>query len=223
MRRSLLWPILGALVGGGIAFAIALALAGDDVGKAGDYRSGALRFIGMVGAIGVVGGFLAVARLTRGPRYTRDGFTLVYKPIAPVAANYRELVTIKVSDLLAALRELGYEPTARACTIDGQRLDAPLDPNTAIAGTNVAFVDPRVRGWIRLQLPVPADGQARAMGLLEIWCERGDSAEEMALYVLRILDTLVGNLAAARESSRLGEDPVSLVTAGLADRPRYRS
>ena len=59
------------------------------------------------------------------------------------------------------------------------------------------------------------------MGLLEIWTERGDTAEELALFTLRALGELVGSLAASRESSVLSEDPVAILTAGLPDRPRH--
>ena len=44
MKRWL--PVLGALGGGLIAFAIAWVLAGDDTQKLGDWRGGAERFIG---------------------------------------------------------------------------------------------------------------------------------------------------------------------------------
>jgi hypothetical protein len=35
-----------------------------------------------------------------------------------------------------------------------------------------------------------------------------------------VLDGLVGDLTASRESSRLGQDPASLLTAGLGERPK---
>jgi hypothetical protein len=60
--------------------------------------------------------------------------------------------------------------------------------------------------------------QSRALG--RIWSEKGDSAEELALFTLKVLDGLVGDLTAARESSRLSQDPASLLTAGLGERPR---
>jgi hypothetical protein len=58
------------------------------------------------------------------------------------------------------------------------------------------------------------------MGLVETWSEKGESAEELALFTLKVLDGLVDELTASRETSRLGEDPVSLLTAGLGERPK---
>jgi hypothetical protein len=218
-RAWLPWlvAVVGAVVLGGIGY----HFAGDDIHQMGDWRGGAGRFIGMLGAIGAFGGYLVTARLTRGPRYSRDGFTLSYKRIEPKAAGYREIETLRVSELLDALRAVGYEPRAEACNAEGTRL-GPLDDTTALAGTNVAISDPRVRGWIRVQLPVPLADQPRALGLVEIWSERGLSAEELALFTMRSLDRFVGDLQAARESSKLSEDPVSLVTAGLGERPVHR-
>jgi hypothetical protein len=220
MRR--IWPIIGALVGGSIAFVIAWKIASNDMDKAGDYRDGAARFFGMVSAVGVVAGYFIGARLARGPSYKRDGFTLAYKKIEPMAAGYRDLVTITIADIVGALREIGYEPRAEGCDESGQRSGATVDPTTPLAGSNVAFSDPGVRGWIRLQLPVPVDGQARALGLLELWSSGGESTEEMGLFALRGLDSLIGGLSAARESSRLSDDPVSVITTGLAKKPRFR-
>ena len=214
------WPILGGIVGGAIGWAIAWALAADDIYKLGDFQYGALRFIGLVSTIGLVLGYVVVSRVTRGVKVTRDGFTLSYRPLEPVAAGYRELTTLSVADLLERLRVIGYSPVLEGCDTLGQRAGEG-DPTTPLVAANVAIRDPRVRGWIRLQLSPPGAGQARAMGLLEIWTERGDSAEELALFTLRALGELVGSLAASRESSRLSEDPVALLTAGLADRPQH--
>ena len=163
----------------------------------------------------------AVSRLTRGVAVSRDGFTLSYRPLEPVASGYRELTALAVSDLLERLRAVGYAPILEACDELGERAGAG-DPSIPLAGANVALRNPGVRGWIRVQLSVPAEGQARALGLLEIWSERGDSAEEFGLFTLRALGELVGSLAASRESSRLSEDAVGMLTAGLADRPVHR-
>lgn len=214
-------PVFGALIGGAIAAAIAWTLAGSDVNRLGDWRGGSARFIGMVTALGVFVGFFATARLTRGAPVTRDGFTLSFRPLEPIPAGYRELTTLTVEDLLSRLREAGYAPKLGACDEVGERV-GDGDPTTPLVGANISIADPGVRGWIRVHLPRPAQGQVRALGLVEVWSERGDSAEELALFALRALDGLVGNLAASRESSRLSEDRASLVVAGLADRPVHR-
>jgi len=215
-------PVIAGLAGCAAGFAVGWILASQDVNKLGDFQEGAARFIGFTSAIGAFIGFFIAVRLTRGKHVSRDGFTLSYKRIEPTAANYRELKTITVADLVAGLREVGYEPKVEVCTIEGERRGI-LDANTALAGTNIALSDPGVRGWIRLQLPIPADEQARALGLVEMWSERGESTEEFALFTLRILDTFVGALAAKRESSTLSDDPVSVLTAGLADKPVHRA
>lgn len=214
-------PLLGAVIGGVVAGAIAWSLAGGDVNKLGDWRNGPARFIGALTALGLFAGFAITARVVRGRKVYRDGFTLSLRPLEPVASGYRELTTLRVADLLERLRAVGYAPQVEACNDLGERAGA-CDDSTPLAGTNVAIFDPGVRGWIRLQLPLPASNQSRALGLVEIWSEGGDSTEELALFTLRALDQLVSNLAAKRESSSLSEDPVALLTAGLADRPAHR-
>lgn len=215
-------PLVGALVGGAIAFAIAWHLASSDVNKEGDWRNGAARFIGFVGVIGIAVGYVGVSLLVRGPKVSRDGYTISYKPAEAVPQGYRELKTLLLGDLVDRLKALGYQPALEVCDELGTRT-GPGDIGASLVGANVALVDPGVRGWVRVQLPAPKDGQARALGLVEIWSERGESAEELALFTLRSLGELVHGLAAARESSRLSEDPVAMLTAGLADRPRHRT
>ncbi len=218
-RHSAVWILLGALGGGAVAFAIAWSLAGDDVHQLGDWRAGAARFIGFATVLGLFAGGAIAPRITRGKAVTRDGFTLSYRPIEPTATGYRELATLTVEDLLAGLRRAGYAPAA-AASDDTGGVRGPIDPTTPLAGANVAIRDPRVRGSIRVQLAQPPEGAARAMGLVEIWSEKGDSAEELALFTLKVLDGLVGDLTASRETSQLGQDPVALLTAGLGERPK---
>jgi len=210
------------LVGGAIGFAIGWHFAAADINKTGDWRNGAARFIGMTSAIGMLFGYIVMMRVTRGVHVTRDGFTISYKPAEPVPQGYRELRTLTVGDLVEKLKAVGYQPTLEACDELGQRM-RPGDAGVPLVGANLAFVDPRVRGWVRVQLPPPAEGQARALGIVEIWSERGDSAEEMALFTLKSLGELVHGLAASRESSKLSEDPVAMLTAGLGERPRHRA
>src|SRR5262245_56249380 len=218
MKRWL--PALGALAGIAIGMVIGWALAGDDVGKIGG--RGALRFILMLGAIGGFAGYLITARVTRGPLVTREGFTLSYRPQDPIAAGYRELRTLSVGDLLERLRAVGYTPAIEACDEVGDRRGA-ADPAEPLVGANVALTDRGVRGWLRLQLPPPSATQTRALGILEVWSGRGESADELALFTLRALSELVSGLSATREASQLSEDPVGVLTAGLAERPRHRS
>jgi hypothetical protein len=212
-------PVVGALFGGAIAAVIAWMLAGDEVNKLGD--NGAARFVGMVSAFGAFVGFFATARLVRGATLTRDGFTLSYRPLEPIPVGYRELTTLTVDDLMSRIRDVGYTPQLRACDDTGERISAG-DPTAPLVGANISLSDPGVRGWVRVHLPRPAEGQARALGLIEVWSEAGESAQELALFVVRALNGLVGNLAASRESSRLSEDRASLVIASLAERPIHR-
>lgn len=221
-QRARWWPWVGAAVGGGIGLAIGLALAGDDVNKLGDWRNGAARFIGMAGAIGLFAGYVIVQQITRGKHVTRDGFTLSYRPIAPTAEGYREMKVATVADLIAGLVKVGYEPHTEACDDFGVR-SGSIDDKTALPGANVAITDPGVRGWIRVALAPANENQTRALGLIEMWSEGGDSVEELALFTMRTLDALVGELAAARESSRLSADPIPLLTAGLGERPVHRT
>lgn len=215
-------PLVGALVGGAIAFAIAWHLASSDINKEGDWRNGAARFIGFIAVIGIAVGYVGVSLIARGAKVSRDGYTITYKPAESVPVGYRELETLTLADLVDRLNALGYAPALEVCDALGTRM-GPGDVGAPLVGANVALVDPGVRGWVRVQLPPPNDTQARAIGLVEIWSERGDSAEELALFTLRSLGELVHGLAAARESSRLSEDPVAMLTAGLADRPRHRT
>jgi len=206
-----LWlAVLVGLAGGALLGGIAWKLAYADVNKEGDWYGGAATFIGSAGALGVFIGYAAVAR----KKLSRDGFTLTYASIDPRPEGYRELATLRIADLLAALRAAGYAPSAEACDEVGERR-GPLDETTALADASFAIVDRDVRGWIRIEL------HARR-GLVEIWSERGDSAEELALFALRALDVLVGGLRAARETSALTPDAVADLVVGLPDRPRYR-
>ncbi len=218
-RHSAVWIVLGTLAGGAAGFAISWALAADDIHQLGDWRAGAQRFIGFATALGLFTGFAITTRITRGKRVTRDGFTLSYRRIEPTATGYRELSTLAVEDLLAGLRRVGYTPRAAECDDTGAAR-GPIEPTRPLAGANVVIGDPRVRGSIRVQLAPPPEGVSRAMGLVEIWSEHGGSAEELALFTLQVLDGMVGDLTASRESSQLGQDPVSLLTAGLDERPR---
>jgi len=220
-RRSAWWIVLGACAGGAIGFAIAWQLAGAEVGKLGDWRQGATRFVGAVSAFGLLFGFALASRFTRGVKLSRDGFTLSYRRIEPTTSGYRELATVTIELLMNGLREVGYKPSATACDHAGEER-GPIDPATPLAGANFAIRDPGVRGYIRLQLAPPPHDQARGMGLCEVWSGRGESAEELALFALRVLDPLIGDLRGARETSRLSEDPASVLTSMLDARPQHR-
>jgi hypothetical protein len=215
MRRWL--PYLGAVVVGTVATMIAWHFASGDLNRG----KGAARFIGMCGAIGVFVGFFVTAKLFGPNRYARDGFSLSYRPAAPILDGYRELRALSISDLLDRLRTAGYAPAIEACD-DFATRRGPGDPKAPLVGANIALVDPGVRGWVRVQLPEAADGQARALGTVEIWSLGGPSTEELALFTLRELGALVGGLTACRESSRLSQDPVAMLTAGLAVQPVHR-
>jgi hypothetical protein len=209
--------LLGGLIGAAIAGTIAWNLASGGIGQPGDWRFGSMRFIGSLATAGMFIGYFGVSRAVRGPRLTRDGFTLSYRTIAAKPDGYRELSMLRVEDVLAALRQAGYAPATEACDEEGTRR-GPAEPTMTLAGCNVAIVDPKVRGWVRVHLPVPASGRERALGAIEIWSRRGNTAEELALFVIRALDGLVDDLHASRESSQLSEDPASLLTAGLGER-----
>jgi len=221
-QRAWWWPFVGAVIGGVAGIAIGMALAGDDVNRVGDWRNGAARFVGMTGAIGLFAGYAIAQQLARGKRVNRDGFTLAYRPIAPTAEGYRENKLVTVGDVLAGLAKAGFEPRAEACDQFGERKGS-IDDTTVLPGANVAISDPRVRGWIRVALAPSNEDQPRSLGLVEIWSERGGSAEELGLFTLRVLDGLVVELTATRESSALGLDPIPLLTAGLAERPIRRA
>ncbi len=221
-QRAWWWPYVGAVIGGVAGFAIAMSLAGRDVNKLGDWNHGAAQFIGMAGAIGVFAGYLIVRQISGRKRVARDGFTLAYRPITPTAEGYRENRLPTVADVIAGLAKAGFEPRAEACDDFGER-SGSIDDKTALPGTNVAISDRKVRGWIRIALAPGNLDQPRALGLIEIWSERGSSAEELALFTLRVLDRLVPNLTATRESSVVGLDPIPMLTAGLAERPMQRT
>lgn len=213
----MLWPILGGLVCGSVGALIAWNAAMGDP----QVTDGPERFVGMVAAIGLVGGYYVTGWLTRGGSTTRHGMTLSYKRIEATATGYREIKTLTVEDVLAGLRASGYEPKAKGCDELGT-VRRDIDPSTALAGANFAITDRAVKGWIRIQLAPPPDGSARAMGLVESWTERGDSASELALFAVRVLDGLVGDLTASYDDSALSGDPAKLFVAALGDKPKHR-
>ncbi|HEY4177418.1 MAG TPA: hypothetical protein VGM90_11315 [Kofleriaceae bacterium] len=216
MRR--LAPVLCALIFGAAGAGIAYYFAAADIGTLGDWRQGALRFIGGAGALGALVGWYAGARLALGAPITRVGYTLSYRPADPQPLGYREMKTLTVDDLLARLRDVGYAPAIATCTALGERTTQGADPAQPLVGANIAITAPRVKGYVRVQLPPPAEGQTRAIGVLELNSEGGPSAEELGMFTLRSLGELVGNLTAAHDTSRLSEDPVALLTAHLPER-----
>jgi hypothetical protein len=199
MKRWL--PVVVAVLTGTAFGVAAYALASANVGDTGDWRHGAQRFIGFAGALGVFAGYVVSAFVVRGARLVRGGFTLTYPTIIPRPAGYREVTTLTVGDLVARLRKAGYEPDTQGCDETGSPQGA-LDPTTPLAGCNLAIIDRKVAGWVRLELVVPREGQPRGFGLIETWSKRGPSTDELALFVIRILDGLVGEVSAAREDSR---------------------
>ncbi len=127
------WPVIGALGGGVLGFAIAWALASDDIGKAGDWRGGAERFVGFAAVAGLAVGYVVVRQVAGRAPVTRDGFTLAYASIKPKPDGYRELTTARVADLLAALQAVGYAPTAQACDDTGEPT-GPIAPERRSPG-----------------------------------------------------------------------------------------
>src|SRR5689334_5206401 len=117
-------PLLGALLGGVVAGAIAWSLASGDVNKVGDWRNGPARFIGMLTALGLFAGYVVTARMVRGRQVHRDGFTLSLRPLEPVASGYRELATLCIADLVERLRSFGYAPVLAACNDVGEPVGA---------------------------------------------------------------------------------------------------
>jgi hypothetical protein len=215
------WLVIGGLAGGAMAAAIAWTFAGDDINKAYDWRNGAARFVGAVTALGIFGGYLLARQLVGRSPHARDGYTLSFGRIDPKAEGYREMTTARVADLLAALRDVGYAPTPQQCDDTGEPRGT-LDAQAPLAGSNFVLRDPGVRGYIRVQLAQPVEDRPRSLGLIEIWSQRGDSTEELALFTLRALDKLLDNVTASRESSVLSNDSPALLTAGLAERPIHR-
>ncbi|CAN5875354.1 hypothetical protein BH11MYX2_BH11MYX2_34240 [soil metagenome] len=216
MRR--LAPVICALAFGAASAGIAYYFAASDIGKVGDWSRGALRFIGGAGALGALVGWDAGARLVLRAPITRTGFTLSYRPAEPQPQGYREIKTLTVEDLLVRLRAVGYTPTIETCTALGERTMHGTDPTQPLVEANIALSAPRVKGYVRVQLPEPAGGQPRALGVLEVNSEGDPSAEELGMFTLRSLGELVGNLTAAHDTSRLSEDAVELLTAHLPER-----
>jgi len=213
--------VAGGVVGGTVAGFIGWKLAGDDIQHIGDWRIGGGRFIGFLVMLGIAIGFMLVRRVVSGKLHTSEGYMLSYTRIAPKTEGYREGAKVTVADLVAGLTTVGYEPIVTACDETGEPL-GPIELDTPLAGANIGIRDPQVKGWVRLQLAPESEQAKRRMGLLDTWTHRGPSTDELALFTLRALDQLAGDLTAARRSSQLGQDPAALVTAGLGDKPVYR-
>jgi hypothetical protein len=164
MKRWL--PVFGALVAGAIAAAIAWPIASPDMSKLGDWHNGAARFFGLITVLGVGAGFFVTRRIVAGPQVSRDGFTLSYGRVDPKPDGYREMTTITVGNLTAALAARGYEPRTAACNAEGT-IAGSIENNTPLAGANFAIRDAGVRGWIRIQLAPTVEGRERSLGLVE--------------------------------------------------------
>ncbi len=224
--------VAGGVLGGTVAGFIGWQLAGDDIQHVGDWRIGGGRFVAFLVMLGIAIGFLLARRLVSGKHHISDGYMLSYTRIAPKTEGYREGAKVTVADLVAVLTTFGYEPIVTACDETGEPL-GPIELDTPLAGANIGIRDPQVKGWVRLQLaPESGPGEPsaagaagaenRRMGLLDTWTHRGLSTDELALFTLRALDHLAGDLTAGRRSSQLGQDAASLLTAGLGDKPVHR-
>jgi len=213
--------VAGGMLGGTGAGIIGWQLAGDDIQHVGDWRIGGARFVGFLVMLGIAIGFLLARRVVSGKHHTSEGYMLSYTRIAPKTEGYREGAKVTVSDLVAVLTTFGYEPIVTACDEAGEPL-GPIELDTPLAGANIGIRDPKVKGWVRLQLAPEAEETKRRMGLLDTWTHRGLSTDELALFTLRALDQLASDLTAGRRASQLGQDAASLLTAGLGDRPVHR-
>ncbi len=146
-------------------------------------------------------------------------YVLSYRRPAPRAIGYREMAEVSVDDLLRALRELGYQPSAQACT-DAAEVAGAAEVAAPLVGAHVLITDPRCRGGVRLQLPDRGPHDSRRLGQLAIsGGEEGSAIAELGLYTLRALDRLLDALEAARGDSALGPVAVSLLTSALPERP----
>jgi len=207
--------------------AIGLWIVGDDLAGPHHhitrYDTGPEGLVAAFIFVGLVAGFYLTQYLVTGGEHTRSGYTLSYPRIAPRATGYREMTALTIGDLTSALRELGYQLELRACDEDGSRRRAAVDERAPLAGANVAILDRKVSGWIRVHLPVPIDEGARAAGLVDVWRHRGPSVDELALYTVRALDRLIGDVRASLEDSQLEGEPATLLTSALSDRPTFRA
>ena len=219
--RPALRPTFVALAAG----ALATLAAGAVLWWLVDTYPGARRSLGgyVVGWGATMAGcfaFVGVRRLLRGPQFPIRGFTLAFREPAPSAVGYREVADVSVGDLLAALRDLGYEPEAAACD-DAGAARGPADARAPLVGAHVVVTDPAGAGSVRIQLVAPSRAPgARRLGLVEIRADQDSAIDHLGLYALRTIDRLIGRVAASPIDSALTAEPVALVTAGLPDRPR---
>jgi hypothetical protein len=211
----------GGVLGGCVAGFIGWQLASDDIQHIGVWRIGGARFIGFLVILGIAIGLLLGRRLVSGTPHTSDGYLLSYRRIAPKTEGYREGAKVTIADLVAALAASGYEPIVTACDDTGEP-HGPIDLDTPLAGANIGIRDPQVQGWVHLQLAPELEQAQRRIGLLEAWTHRGESTDELALFTLRALAQLAGELTVARRSSQPGHVPASTLTAGLGDKPVHR-
>lgn len=168
--------------------------------------------------------YRAARRLLRGPRLERREWLLLVPRIEPRPTDYREAPIPSVADLVERLERLGYRLAVSAADVRGRRAGS-FDPRTPLAGSAFAVRDRRL-GPDACCVTVRVSeltGERRGMGFVEARDRRGRGYEELALFLISELATLVPGLAYKPASSALSADSAERLMLVLPDRPESLS
>jgi hypothetical protein len=176
----------------------------------------------------VIGGvaFAISRRLIHGPAIVYNDWILTIPALPKQESGYRESKSITVADLLDRLARRGYQLSATAVDVHGEKV-GPMDARAALAGVAVSFKDPRLGGWSSsLVLRISAMTEHSAgIGAVETRDVKGAGYQELATFVIAELDGLIPGVRYKLGNSGLSADLASelhalLPTAPLALAPR---
>lgn len=145
--------------------------------------------------------------------------------VTPTATGYRDASLPTVADLIAALGAVGYRLEVSQVNDLGEPL-GPMDPRAPLPGAMFLLADRRLdrrlgrKTGVIVRISSSADDAASTLGFVEVSGKPKPATEELAMFAISRLGTLLPGLGYKSGDSSLDPDDVSLLSATLPDRPR---
>ncbi len=168
--------------------------------------------------------YRAARQLLRGPRLERHEWLLLVPRIQPRPTDYRDAPVPTVADLVERLERLGYRLAVSSADVRSKRAHS-LDLRSPLAGSAFTLRDRRLGpddSWVTVRVS-QLTGERPGMGFVEARDRRGRGYEELALFLISELATVVPGLAYKPASSALSADPAERLLLVLPDRPESLS